>query len=159
MSCVTCRDVTLPTNHTLTDGWTPGPIPPKRHGPGHVGHRLGDTIPGTVAVTWRGHDVSLQCVEAYADGTDGWVEMRVVNNDGDPTMHPAKYVCPSCGIERHKDAHGDQVEPQDFGCPGCSSLGDLVLAHPAHVQTVIRAGQVTIIHGTHITTGTETPAS
>lgn len=45
-------------------------------------------------------------------------------------QHTGPWFCPSCGIERDADAHGEAVEPQDFGCPRCSSLGDLVRTPP-----------------------------
>ncbi|MGH2684166.1 MAG: hypothetical protein ACRDJP_01700 [Actinomycetota bacterium] len=87
MSCVTC-EITPPEGHG-------GPI---RINAGHIGIRFGDGGLG-LAVLYRGMDVTLQAVEAFAGGEDdGWVEMRVVSSDGTPTIHPAD---PERGIEAH----------------------------------------------------------
>lgn len=154
MSCVTC-EITPPAGHG-------GPM--RIHPTRHVGHRLGDTIPGDAVILFRGQDWSLQTVEAYAgDETTGWVEVRIINGDGAPTIHRAgPLVCPGCAGPREPAETVDGwPDPASTGvtrwpvCPGCGNSDRPTLTHPAHVVTTIRWGDVTIVRGTDVETGAE----
>lgn len=149
MSCVTC-EVTPPPEHSTLNGYN-------RQGDHHISARLGDTPGLGFAVLFRGYDVTLQVIEALA-GVDGWVEMRIMNGDGAPTLHPgAQPTCPSCAEPREPvRADPDMRDGIDWGvCAcGCADAPDPEdLAYGPHPVTVIREGHVQILRGTEVIDG------
>lgn len=142
MSCVTC-EITPPPEKTSPD----------RVHDGHIGVRFGDGGLG-LAVLYRGHDVTLQCVEAVAGDEDtGWVEMRIVNGSGEPTIHhAADPICPACAGPR---------EPEEIvagftawkACDHCGYTNRPDVAYGPHVVTVIRRGLTHIARGAHLILG------
>lgn len=154
MSCLTC-EVTPPPEKTGD-----------RAGPHHIGQRFGDGGLG-LAVLFRGQDWTLQTVEALAgDEATGWVEVRIVNTDGTPTIHgpgPIEHVyCYRCNTknlvtdEQAMLIANGEVE-LDTACPNGCGPRDVVTAWPAHVVTVIRYGLVQIVRGTEVTSGPPVP--
>lgn len=147
MTCLTC-EVTPPPEKTA----------PEPAGPHHIGVRFGHYGLGW-AVLFRGQDWTLQTVEALAgDEETGWVEVRLVNGDGTPTIHgpgPVEAVrCPTCDVDR--PLSGEPVMHVDLAetaCPDCSTQMEAVHAHEPHVVTVIRRGMVQIVRGADVITG------
>lgn len=149
MSCVTC-ETTPPEEKTA-------PEPVGHH---HIGERFGTYGLGW-AVIYRGRDVTLQCVEALAGDEDtGWVEMRIVNLDGEPTIHAgADWTCSGCGAPRQApetvDGWPDPDSTDVTRWPTCD-CGDVdrpTRAYEPHVVTVIRRGMVQIAKGATLITG------
>jgi hypothetical protein len=146
VTCLTCE--TTPPPEKTAD----------RAGPHHIGQRFGDGGLG-LAVLFRGQDWTLQTVEAMAgDEETGWVEVRIVNNDGTPTIHgpgPVEAIrCPSCGTEWPISGEPvDRIDLSESTCPDCDVHLEPVHAHGAHVVTVLRRGHVQIIRGTEVISG------
>lgn len=147
MSCVTCQ-VTPPPERS-----SDGPVHE-----GHVAHRFGDGGLG-LAVLYRGRDVTLQAVEAFAGPEgEGWVEMRLMTDDMGPVLHPAaEPVCPACGVDRYETEEDPTADgmPGGYGvaCPKCGSQALPERAYGAHVVTVIRRGPVQVVRGTEVISG------
>jgi hypothetical protein len=157
MSCVTC-EVTPPDGHTaalLAAGKTIPDIPGHVSARGTTRYYLGFL---GLHVIWRGRNVTAQTVEAMpGDEHSGWVELLLLDDNGAPQLHAARYVCANPECEQDTGGHAtwppDGDDPEDAHCPTCYNSAPPRRLFEDHAVTVIRTGPVHVSHGTTIHTG------
>lgn len=161
MTCVTC-EITPPPGHSLHTGIATHLG--DRH-PGHISARWATPSPilfGT-HVIWRGRNVTAQIIEAMpGDQHTGWIETYLLDDQGAPRIHPARYLCANDGCQHDTAGWAEwprtpeeaEADPDGVGaCPKCESTDPPRKLFDDHPITVIRTGPVTVITGTTIHTG------
>lgn len=160
MTCVTC-EITPPPGHS-SSGPNAAPGMPGHH-PGHISARWHDPINFGTHVIWRGRNVTAQIIEAHpGDQHTGWIETYLLDDQGAPRIHPARYLCANDGCQ-HDTAGWDhwprtpeeaEADPDGVGaCPKCGNTDPPRKLFDDHPITVIRTGPVLVITGTTIHTG------